>query len=85
MGDITVEQVLTLHGHVMMSNGNYDRLLSEASLHQAVFSANRIGECCSRAGFASFSLVAYLAFCEGNSHTARLVAKMILHQNDFTL
>lgn len=65
--------------------GGDDRLLSEASLHQMVFSANRIEECCSRAGFAFFSLVAYPAFREGNDHTARLIAEMILNQNGFTI
>ena len=85
MDDITVEQVITLHRCVMKIDGGDDRLLSEASLHQMVFSANRIEECYSRAGFAFFSLVAYPAFREGNSHTARLVAETILNQNGFTL
>lgn len=85
MDDLTVEQVIILHRHVMKTYGGDDRLLSEASLHQMVFSANRIEEGCSRAGFAFFSLVAYPAFREGNNRTAGLVTEMILNQNGLTL
>ena len=85
MDDLTVEQVITLHRYVMKIDEGDNRLFSEASLHQMVFFANRIEECCSRAGFAFFSLVAYPAFREGNDHTARLIAEKILNQNGFTI
>jgi len=85
MDDLTVEQVIAFHKQVMETDGGDDRLLSEASLHQMVFSANRIEGVYSRAAFSFFSLVAYPAFREGNSRTARLVAETILSNNGYTL
>jgi death-on-curing family protein len=85
MNMLTVEQVIAFHTQVMKTDGGDDRLLSEASLHQMVFSVNRIEEIHKRAAHAFFSLVAYPAFRDGNSRTARLVAEMILFNNGYTL
>ncbi len=85
MNDLTVEQVITFHNQVMQTDGGDDRLLSEANLHQMVFSANRTEDIHHRAALAFFTLVAYPAFREGNSRTARLVADMILNDNGYTL
>ena len=85
MDDLTVEQVIAFHKQVMKADGGDDRLLSEASLHQMVFSANRIEDVYQRAALVFFCLVAYPAFREGNYRTARLVAEMILNQNGCTL
>ncbi|MDO9034816.1 MAG: Fic family protein, partial [Methanoregula sp.] len=76
--ELTVELVIAFHKQVMKTDGGDDRLLSEANLHQMVFSANRIDDIYQRAALAFFSLVAYPAFRDGNSRTARLVAEMIL-------
>ena len=85
MDDLTVDQVIAFHKQVMKTDGGDDRLLSEASLHQMVFSANRIEGVYQRAALVFFSLVAYPAFREGNNSTARLVAEMILNHNGCTL
>lgn len=85
MDDLTVEQVIAFHKQVMKADGGDDRLLSEASLHQMVFSANRIEDVYQRAALVFFSLVAYPAFREGNYRTARLVVEMILNHNGCTL
>jgi death-on-curing family protein len=85
MDDLTVEQVIAFHKQVMENEGGDDRLLSEAGLHQMVFSVNRIEDVYPRAALAFFTLVAYPAFREGNSRTAQLVAEMILILNGYTL
>ena len=85
MDDLTVEQVIAFHKQVMKTYGGDDRLLSEANLHQIVFSVNRIESVQKRAALAFFSLVAYPAFRDGNSCTAVLVAEMILFNNGYTL
>lgn len=85
MDMLTVEQVIAVHTQVMKTDGGDDRLLSEANLHQMVFSVNRIEDIHKRAAHAFFSLVAYPAFRDGNSRTARLVAEMILLKNGYTL
>jgi death-on-curing family protein len=85
MDDLTVEQVIAFHEKVMKTDGGDDRLLSEANLHQMVFLANQIDDSYQRAALVFFSLVAYPAFRDGNSHTARLVAEMILFKNGYTL
>ena len=85
MNDLTVEQVIAFHKQVMKTDGGDDRLLSEANLHQIVFSVNRIEEVPQQAALAFFSLVAYPAFRDGNSRTARLVAEMILFNNGYAL
>ena len=85
MDDLTVEQVMAFHTQVMKTDGGDDRLLSEANLYQMVFLANRIDDMYKRAALVFFSLVAYPAFREGNSRTARLVAERILSDNGYTL
>jgi prophage maintenance system killer protein len=85
MEDINVEQVIAFHQLVMKRGGGDTRILSEAHLHQMVFSANRIDGLYQKAAFAFFSLVAYPAFREGNSRTARLVTMMILNGSGYTL
>ena len=85
MNDLTVEQVIAFHGQVMKTDGGDDRLLSEANLHQMVFLANRIDDIYQRAALVFFSLVAYPAFREGNSRTARLMVERILFYNGYTL
>jgi len=85
MNDLTVEQVIAFHKQVMKTDDGDDRLLSEAGLHQMVFSANRIEDIYPVAALAFFSLVAYPAFREGNSRTAQLMADMILNHNGCTL
>ena len=85
MDDLTVEQVMALHSRVIRIDGGDNRLLSEASLHQMVFLANRIEDVLKRAALVFFTLVAYPAFREGNSRTARFVAEMILSENGYTL
>ena len=82
---LTVEQVITFHKQVMETDGGDDRLLSEANLHQIVFSVNRIESVFKRAAQAFFSLCAYPAFRDGNNRTARLVAEMILFKNGYKL
>ncbi len=76
---LTVEQIIAFHDQVMKADGGDDRLLSEATLHQMVFLANRIDDSYQRAALVFYSLIAYPAFREGNSLTARLVAEMILN------
>ena len=83
MDMLTVEQVIAFHKQVMKTVGGDDRLLSEANLHQIVFSVNRIESVLKRAALAFFSLCAYPAFRDGNSCTARLVAEMILFNNGY--
>jgi death-on-curing family protein len=85
MDDLTVEQVIAFHTQVMKTDGGDDRLLSEASLHQMVFSVNRIESVHKRAALAFFSLVAYPVFRDGNNRTAQLVAEMILFKNGYSL
>ena len=85
MDMLTVDQVIAFHTQVMKTDGGDDRLLSEANIHQIVFSVNRIEEVQQRAALAFFSLVAYPAFREGNSRTAQFVAEMILFNNGYTL
>ncbi|MDP3396685.1 MAG: type II toxin-antitoxin system death-on-curing family toxin [Methanoregula sp.] len=85
MDMLTVEQVIAFHKKVMETDGGDDRLLSEASLHQMVFSVNRIESVYKQAAHAFFSLVAYPAFRDGNSRTAHLVSEMILFKNGYTL
>jgi death-on-curing family protein len=83
--DLNVEQVIAFHQQVMESDGGDTRILSEALLHQMVFSVNRIEGLYQKAAFAFYSLIAYPAFREGNSRTARLVAGMILNGSGYTL
>jgi len=85
MDYLTVEQVLAFHEQVMKTDGGDDRLLSEASLHQIVFLANRIESVHQRVALAFFSLCAYPVFRDGNSRTARLVAEMVLNANGYVL
>jgi death-on-curing family protein len=85
MDDLTVEQVIAFHRQVIGTYGGDNRLLSEAGLHQMVFSANRIDNVPRRAALALFTLVAYPAFREGNGRTARGVAEMILSSNGYTI
>ena len=85
MDDLTVEQVIAFHEQVMKTNGGDSRLLSEANIHQMVFLANRTGDVHQRTALAFFSLVAYPAFRDGNSPTARLVAEMLLNNNGYML
>ena len=85
MDNLTVEQIIVIHEQVMKTDGGDSRLLSEASLHQMIFLANRVEGVYQRAALAFFSLVAYPAFRDGNSRTARLVAEMILNHNGYTL
>ncbi|MDP3562857.1 MAG: type II toxin-antitoxin system death-on-curing family toxin [Methanoregula sp.] len=85
MDDLTVEQVIGFHRQVIGTDGGDNRLLSEAGLHQMVFSANRIDDVHHRAALALFTLVAYPAFREGNRETARCVAEMILSANGYVI
>jgi len=85
MDNLTVEQIIAFHEQIMKNEGGDTRLFSEANLHQMVFLANRIEGVFQRAALAFFCLVAYPAFRDGNSRTARLVAEMILNQNGYTL
>jgi death-on-curing family protein len=84
MDDLTIGQVITVHEQVMKTDGGDTRLHSEANLHQMVFLANRIEGVFQRAALAFFTLIAYPVFRDGNSHTARLVAEMILSENGYT-
>jgi len=84
MDDLTVEHVIAFHDKVMRTDGGDARLLSEAGLHQMVFSVNRIDDVHSRAALAFFTLIAYPAFRDGNSRTAQLVADWILADNGYT-
>jgi prophage maintenance system killer protein len=85
MDDLTVEQIIAFHARVMMADGGDDRLLSEANLHQVVFLANRVDDSYQRSALVFFSLVAYPAFREGNSRTARLMIDMIFLENGYAL
>jgi death-on-curing family protein len=85
MNDLTAEQVITFHEQVIKTDGGDDRLLSEASLHQMIFSANGIDDVHQRAALTFFTLVAYPVFREGNSRTAQRVAETILDDNGYTL
>ena len=85
MDDLTVEQVIAVHEQVMKTDGGDARLLSEARLHQMVFSANRTGDVHHRAALAFFSLCAYPAFRDGNKRTALLLARTILSRNGYLL
>ena len=85
MDALTVEQVITFHKQVMKTDGGDDRLLSEANLHQIVFSVNRIESVLKRAAHAFFSLCAYPAFRDGNNRTAVFVTEMILFNNGYKL
>lgn len=85
MNDLTAEQVITFHEQVIKIDGGDDRLLSEASLHQMIFSANGIDDVHQRAALTFFTLVAYPAFREGNSRTAQRVAETILNDNGYML
>jgi death-on-curing family protein len=69
---------------VMRTDGGDARLLSEAGLHQMVFSVNRIDDIHCRAAQAFFTLIAYPAFRDGNSRTAQRVADWILNDNGYT-
>jgi death-on-curing family protein len=84
MDDLTVEQVIAFHDKVMRTDGGDARLLSEAGLHQMVFSVNRIDDVHCRAALAFFTLIAYPAFRDGNNHTAQLLADWILADNGYT-
>jgi len=85
MNDLTIEQVIAFHDRVMQTDGGDDRLFSEANLNQMVFLANRTDDVHHRSATVLFTLVAYPAFREGNSRTARLVADMILNDNGYML
>ena len=85
MDNLTVEQVITFHRQIMENEGGDDRLLSEAGLHQIVFSANQIGDSYQKAALILFFLIAYPAFRDGNSRTARLVAEKILSASSCVL
>ena len=85
MDDLTVEEIIAFHEQVMKTDGRDARLLSEASLHQMVFSANRTEDVHHRAALAFFTLCAYPAFRDGNKRTALLLARTILIRNGYLL
>ena len=84
MEDLTVEQVEANH-RVMVEEKGDCRVLSEANLHQMVFSANLIPDCVPRAAFIFYSLCAYPAFREGNSGTALAAIEEVLASGGYRI
>jgi hypothetical protein len=83
MKELQADQIVSLHRERMAREGGDGRVISEATLLQAVFRANLIGEPVSRAATVFYLLVAYPAFREGNGATAREIAHLTLTEEDF--
>ena len=85
MEDLTVEQVVAIHNRIIEKGNGDSRIISEANLHQMVFSANLIPEVVSRGAFIFYSLCAYPAFRQGNFRTALAVTERVLESEGYRI
>jgi prophage maintenance system killer protein len=83
MDDLTVDQIIGIHSGIMEKSGGDRRLLSEGNLHEMVFRVNCACSPLSKAAMATFLLVAYPPFRDGNKRTARGVLEFILSQQGY--
>jgi len=77
MVDLTVDEIIAIHSHLIAEKGGDSRVLSEAGLHQTVFQVNLPGDIFHKAAFVFFSFCAYPPFREGNVQTALCIVRKI--------
>jgi prophage maintenance system killer protein len=85
MVDLTVEEIINLHSHVITEKGGDSRVLSEAGLHQTVFQVNLPGDVFHKAAFVLFSFCAYPPFREGNVQTALCIVRKIFLSEGYSV
>jgi prophage maintenance system killer protein len=85
MEDLRVEQVEAVHRRIIEERNGDSRIISEANLHQMVFSANLIREVVPRGAFIFYSLCAYPAFRQGNFRTALALTERVLKAEGYRI
>jgi prophage maintenance system killer protein len=85
MEDLRVEQVVAVHRRIIEERNGDSRIISEANLHQMVFSANLIREVVPRGAFIFYSLCAYPAFRQGNFRTALALTERVLKAEGYRI
>jgi prophage maintenance system killer protein len=85
MEDLRVEQVEAVHRRIIEERKGDSRIISEANLHQMVFSANLIREVVPRGAFIFYSLCAYPAFRQGNFRTALALTERVLKAEGYRI
>jgi prophage maintenance system killer protein len=85
MDDLTVEDIIVTHSHLIAREGGDARVLSEAGLHQLVFHVNMSSDLFHKAAFVLFSFSAYPPFREGNMQTALCIINKILSAGDWRI
>jgi prophage maintenance system killer protein len=85
MEDLRVEQVEAVHRRIIEERKGDSRIISEANLHQMVFSANLIREFVPRGAFIFYSLCAYPAFRQGNFRTALALTERVLKAEGYRI
>jgi prophage maintenance system killer protein len=85
MDDLTIDDIIGIHSHLISQVGGDARVLSEAGLHQVVFHVNLSADVFHKAAFVLFSFSAYPPFREGNVQTALCIIKKILDAEDYRI
>ena len=73
--DLTIDQVIVVYRTIMEKSGGDKRLISEANLHQMVFWVDGASGALRKAAMATYLIVAFPSFREGNKRTACGVLK----------
>lgn len=85
MQDLTVDRIIAVHAGITARTGGDARIISEAGLHQLVFSANIREDPRMRSAFVIYSLVAYPVFREANVEVAHALALEILDHGGYAI
>lgn len=85
MEDLRVEVVETVHRRIIEEGKGDNRIISEANLHQMVFSANLIREVVPRGAFIFYSLCAYPVFRQGNFRTALALTERVFETEGYLI
>jgi len=81
MDNLTVDEIIAIHTHLIGGKGGDSRVLSEAGLHQTVFQVNLPGDIFHKAAVVLFTFCAYPPFREGNVQTAiGIIRKIFLSE-----
>jgi prophage maintenance system killer protein len=85
MVDLTLDEIIAIHAHLIAGKGGDSRVLSEAGLHQTVFQVNLPGDIFHKAAFVFFSFCAYPPFREGNVQTALCIVRKIFLSEGYSV
>jgi len=85
MDDLTTDDIIVIHSHLIAETGGDGRILSEAGLHQLVFHVNLSADIFHTAAFVLFSFSAYPPFREGNVQTALCLINNILAAEEYRI